>query len=152
MKAKKSLTPKEFKRQFAEFSERAVNEVAIGVVAGVTRAVYEGIVKRNPVLTGQSRNSWGISMDTPDFPRRNGPGPVKTTGKALVAEEKARLAEAIASIRTNGLGGVIWISNGQPYIGLLEAGRSPKAPAGMVAVTVNEVVQKGVRIKIVNPR
>lgn len=93
----------------------------------VVRQVYAGIVKRTPVLKGDLRASWNVSIDAPDY--------TLTTGGS---KENPLPPKPFPNVRITSLS-VWYISNGQPYARKMENGGSSKAPAGMVRVTIASI-------------
>lgn len=89
------------------------------------------IVLRTPVDTGRARGNWqgyvGESvLKEYDLEKKDKAG--TTTVNA-----------ALTSLSNFGVGKKWWITNGLPYIGVLEHGSSKQAPTGMIAVTVKEM-------------
>jgi len=95
-------------------------------VKSLATKVYNKIVARTPVDTGQARASWNMSKNNPDFSTVD-------TGRGLPAPEAPKITFA------GGEYPLIHISNGKPYIWRLENGWSGQAPAGMVQVTLDEL-------------
>jgi hypothetical protein len=106
--------------------ERVAEVVRMGVQKIAMQAL-RGIVLRTPVDTGRARSNWNVSLGTPDLTEQDptSPADVLAVGESTIAE-----APAI---------GIIYISNGLPYIERLEAGYSKQAPAGMVRLTLDQI-------------
>jgi hypothetical protein len=105
-------------------TERKLNEVPRKVVF----EMFRKIVLKTPVDEGRARSNWQPSIGSPAT------GTIDTLdkgGNATIAKAKAILAAANA-------GDTIYLSNNLPYIRRLEEGYSQQAPAGMVALTVQE--------------
>jgi hypothetical protein len=116
----------------------------------ITREVFSKVVLRTPVDSGKARANWNVSVGTPDFTVR------ETTSIARAFGE-------LNKVLTIPVGSVVYLSNGVPYIRLLEYGGYPKnpkvdtgrtingfssqAPQGMVRITMAEYSQlrKGAR-------
>ena len=104
----------------------------VGIAAGTVQKsiavdLFKRIVRNTPVDTGRARGSWTMAVNQADRtvlpPAPKGtvyPAP-KTPGLTVKS------------------GDTIWISNNLPYITSLEDGHSKKAPAGMVALSIEEV-------------
>ena len=87
------------------------------------------IIPRNPVDTGRSRAGW--------YPYRDHAGlPVADQGEAVaVGRSEGSFTEDL-----NGSNQYIEVVNGVPYIRRLEYGYSTQAPAGMVRVSLREMM------------
>lgn len=109
--------------------------------------IGQGVVLKTPADTGRARGNWMPSLDVPD-------GTVTTrvdpSGGGVLSEIQALAKQAS--------GRIFYLSNNLPYIRHLEyglygqppgsangpktiGGYSKQAPAGMVRITVNEVVR-----------
>jgi hypothetical protein len=88
-----------------------------------------GIVMKNPVLTGRSKGNWQASIGEP----------AQGNLDAIDKDGAATISRCIASLEGLKPYEIIYISNNVPYIVHLEEGSSQQAPAGMVAVTVEEL-------------
>lgn len=122
----------------------------------VRRLVSEGmsrLLRKTPVNTGQAVMNYVATKGTPYG------GPVKEAGKAVEATNKLALgaerlrggAEAVAMATLKGLDfsdpyQTYYITNRAPHIGGLEDGAlpeapyTPRSPAGMFGVTVQELM------------
>lgn len=122
----------------------------------VRRLVTQGmdrLLRKTPVNTGQAVMNYVATGGQPYG------GPVKLAGEAVEATNRLALgsealrggAEAIAratvaSVKFDDPYSVYWITNRTPHIGGLEAGALPnepyvpRSPAGMFAVTVQELL------------
>lgn len=109
--------------------------------------LFGKIVRHTPVDTGRARASWNISVNAPN---RSVVSEVKTTvqtGTKITKGLRQRSVKAaVNALQNQNLaalqmkeGDEIWISNNLPYIVELEQGHSKQAPAGMVAVSIEEV-------------
>lgn len=106
-----------------------VEKGAVKLTKEVAQAVFEGVVRRSPVLTGKFRASWRVSVNAPDYvvPPRIVPG----SQPVIPAPDWPGI-----NVR---IGDLIYISNGAPYGERLENGWSQQAPNGMLALTLAEV-------------
>jgi hypothetical protein len=111
-------------RAFQVKTERKLDEVPRKVVF----RMFKNIIDKTPVDKGGARANWQTSTGSPAT------GTIDTTdrtGAATLAKARAVLASANA-------GDTIYMANNLPYIRRLEEGYSQQAPAGMVALTVQE--------------
>jgi hypothetical protein len=119
-------------------TERKLDEVPRKVVF----EMFRRIVLKTPVDVGRARSNWQPSIGSPATGTIDAPD---KSGNATIAKAKAILAVANA-------GDTIYLSNNLPYIRRLEEGYSQQAPAGMVALTVQEfaaiVKQIGLEVSI----
>ena len=87
------------------------------------------IVPRNPVDTGRSRAGWYPYMDHAGTPvTGGGPGAEQGRSEGSYRED------------LQGANQYIEVTNGVPYIVRLEYGYSTQAPAGMVRVSLREMI------------
>lgn len=104
-----------------------VEENSGDIVRGTALVVDQVVVTTTPVLSGRARSGWDVEIgrESSFVPE----GEPSTPG----AGEAEALAKGRATIERWRLGnGIIYISNGLPYIRRLEEGYSAQAPAGMV--------------------
>lgn len=95
------------------------------VVKRVGFDLFGRIVRKTPVDTGRARASWNISVNEADRS-------VQPEGQPSYQEPKI----GALVVRP---GDSIVISNNLPYITALEDAHSQQAPAGMVALSIEEV-------------
>lgn len=93
----------------------------------IARQVYAGVVKRTPVLKGNLRASWNVSLNAPDYTITTGGSPTNPLPP-----------KPFPNLRITQLG-VVYISNGQPYARKIEYGGSSKQPQGMLRVTIASI-------------
>lgn len=87
------------------------------------------VVFRTPVDTGLARGNWIISLDAPvDIIVEPDPNGQLTVDNALAMLENIRPFQNI------------FFQNNVPYIEFLELGSSSQAPGGMVALSIEEVL------------
>lgn len=106
----------------------SVEKLAERVIKRVGFQVQTELVISTPVDTGWARANWLVSIGQPT----NGPTPKsgeKGLGNADVSEREARAARLLVYDLKQG---DVHISNHVPYIGKLNEGHSPQAPAGWV--------------------
>jgi hypothetical protein len=136
---------------------RKVGVSGTTVAKRVAFDLFGRIVRRTPVLTGRARASWTITTngpgngDTTPNITVQGPFSKAIVGRAIKVAVNAFQMQRLTALQVN-QGDTIWISNNVPYIVALEEGHSRQAPAGMVALSVEEVnikmsalVQQGIR-------
>lgn len=82
------------------------------------------VVQKTPVDTGRARGNWQVTVGTP------AEGELAVTGRVEPA------SSGLAALKPFD---VVYIVNNVDYIIYLEGGSSGQAPAGMVAVTVEEL-------------
>lgn len=88
--------------------------------------LFGRIIRKTPVDTGRARASWTISAGQPDRS-------VQPDGQQTYPAPQPVGALAVQP------GQAIYITNNLPYVGELERGHSKQAPAGMVALSIEEV-------------
>ena len=124
-----------FAQQVALFAEKtgaSLDETG----RAITLELFGSVIKDTPVDTGRARGSWQTSIGAPKDSEinRDGSGPAL----AEVASESAKF----------GMGKVIYLANGLPYIYRLEfLGWSKQAPAGMArrnVARIQSIVRKAV--------
>lgn len=87
------------------------------------------LVQKTPVDTGRARGNWQATIDVPAEQK------LPTTDKAG-GETISRGLAVLGGLKPYG---TFWITNNVDYIEFLENGSSKQAPAGMLAVTVEEL-------------
>jgi hypothetical protein len=104
-----------------------------------------GIVMKAPVDTGRFRSNIILSIDIPDIttlPKTT----IKGAGQVISdGQSKIKSQPGITSQQNQGTDGQIfpiYIQNNLPYAMRLENGWSKQAPAGMIAITLNELQHK----------
>jgi hypothetical protein len=109
------------------------------VLKRVAIDLFGRIVMKTPVDTGRARASWTIEIGKIDSTvAPEGQQPAMNT---WIAEAKAGAALATLTERAV-FSEPIWIANSLPYINALENGHSRQAPAGMVKLSMEEVMLK----------
>ena len=118
----------QFNMEITEFAKR-VPEEAAELQRKIVLAAFVKISDRTPVLTGRARGNWIPTIGSPAEYAFDRIDPTGTMSKA----------ELIAMLPSIPPFSVCYISNNVNYIIFLEEGSSQKAPAGMVAVTIEEL-------------
>lgn len=104
----------------------------------IAKHLFVKIVQKNPVLTGRSRASWRIGVGSPDQSRESAAAfPRPSDGSAEAAFSKAK--QQLRKLEDGRLA-TVYITNSLAYVRDLERGSSRKSPHGMVAVSVQEVI------------
>jgi hypothetical protein len=114
----------------SETPEVDVKKITEQVIKVAAKTIYDEIVKGNPVDTGFSASNWNISLGQPDYTVAG----ERHEGETYEAQPK--------EVPDNPELQDIFISNGVPYIGLLEEGHSSQAPSGFVAVAIERAEAK----------
>lgn len=109
-----------------------IEEDLADLVIEVSYYLFDRIVFLTPVLTGKARASWAMSIDSPRYKDVTKGGDPESP---LPPPPNPRLKSAIRRNPTS----LVYISNGRPYIEMLENGYSQKAPNGMVQIALEEV-------------
>jgi hypothetical protein len=146
----KLLNHQQFEAEMRRWAVEHVPEIGKEVHKAVTRAVYEGIVQKTPVLTGRARHNWFPTNGTPSDSAVEETAGVSRTGEPVTAQEKARIATVLKKLEGLPLGAEsTYVTNNLSYIQKLEDGHSPKAPPGaMVQQTIINTLD-GLQISIV---
>ena len=136
-----SLSPKAFDTAIKRLGRELMPQIGKKVHAGVTGAVYEGIVKRTPVLTGLARGNWEVTLGSPAQPAEHEVFGGSVTGEPLTGLEYARRRTTVQKLEALPLGRTkSFVTNNLDYIVPLDDGTSKKAPAGIVDQTIINVL------------
>ncbi|SEM91911.1 hypothetical protein SAMN04488103_102442 [Gemmobacter aquatilis] len=141
--------------QFLAGLDDAEAEVKIIMRNRVRRLVDEGLrrlLAKTPVNTGEAAMNYVATGGTPyTGPVKQAGDPVEPTNDLPLGAERLRPAAEAVAIATIGTVdfsdpfNVFWITNKAPHIGGLETGSlpqapySPRSPAGMFGVTIEEL-------------
>lgn len=118
--------------KFAKLTNSSLDETG----RAIALELFSSVIKDTPVDTGRARGNWQTSIGTPKESEidRDGSGPA--------------LAEAARETSRFGMGKVIYLANGLPYIYRLEyLGWSKQSPEGMVrknVARIQSIVRKAV--------
>jgi hypothetical protein len=111
-------------RNFESNTARKMTRIARKVVL----ELFKRVIYKTPVDTGRARSNWQVTIGT-------------TASGTVEIDDKngaATMSKAVADSRGFKAGDTIYLTNNLPYIRRLEEGWSRQAPAGMVALTVQE--------------
>lgn len=147
----KNLTTLQFEAEMTRWAIKHIPKIGKIVHAAVTEAVYNGIVRRTPVLTGRARGNWFPSTGSPSEQVGEHVFGGSRTGEPVTGEEKARIKTIVAKLKALPLGETTaYITNNLDYIQRLEDGKSPKSPPqAMVRGTIINTLE-GLQVDIVN--
>lgn len=109
--------------------------------SGLSARLYSGIILKTPVLTGHARHNWMPQLGEPLHEELEGVAGVDYTGEPFTDTEIVKMRRVQKQLKAAPLGEAVYISNNAPYIERLEHGYSLKAPAGMVEVTILDVLE-----------
>lgn len=126
-----------FTESLEEFAGYAM-EMATQIFRSVVIEVGSSVIRLSPVLTGQFKGNWALTIDTAYTQKT---APVDKEGQDTI-NEIVRRAQSL------NYGQTAYIVNNLPYAVPLEYGYSKKAPAGMVRITqarFQEIVQQAIR-------
>ena len=116
-----------FADQVKAFEKDALRKMNLAV-RKISLEIFSRVILKSPVDTGRFRGNWQVAIGS--IPS----GTLELddkTGTATVSKADAKLFSAKA-------GDTIYLANNLPYAVRLEEGYSQQAPAGMVALTVQE--------------
>lgn len=132
------VTPRQFETEMQKLARVIVPKLGKAVHRKVTEAVYEGIVKRTPVLTGRARGNWHPTIGSPSEAVGEEVFGGSLTGEPVTGKEKARIKAVTSKLEALPLGQASsFVTNNLDYIQRLEDGSSPKSPpAAMVQGTI----------------
>ncbi len=92
------------------------------------------VVSKTPVDTGRARSAWFTGVN--DRPTQEVPPLHQKIGEDQAANESVSRGKVFESAK---LGDTLWVANNLPYIERLENGSSDQAPAGMAALSIQEI-------------
>lgn len=118
----------EFNATIDKFTASVPEKVSI-LHRKVVMQALTGVVLKTPVDTGRARGNWQVSIGQPINEVFEGTDKI---GNATI-ERGFSIASNIAPYE------IVYISNNIYYIIYLENGSSDQAPAGMVALTIEEL-------------
>ena len=127
----------DFARQVRAFADSAEEKLTLALQR-IALEMFERVILRSPVDTGRFRGNWQVAI-----------GRVPTG--TLQLEDKtgqATISKAQAAALSLEPGQSITLVNNLPYAQRLEDGYSSQAPAGMVALTVQDFRQIAAQVGV----
>lgn len=125
-----SKNAREFKLDLDKAFNEEVSSMMLLVTQKLAMEALNRVVMKSPVDTGRFRGNWNVSFGTPTA----GPDLVDKTGSEVITRGNAVIMGMKVPM-------TVWVSNHLPYAEALENGHSQQAPAGVVAVTFEELKQ-----------
>ena len=123
-------------RAFQVKTERNLTQVG----RKVALEMFKRVIYKTPVDTGRARANWQVTIGS------------QASGTVEIDDKSggATMSKATAASAGFKAGDTIYLTNNLPYIRKLEEGSSQQAPAGMVALTVQEfaAVVKSIGLEI----
>lgn len=114
----------------------------------VALAVDQALVLGTPVDTGTARSNWIVSLGQSTDQVRPAYAPTQKGGINESANARAAIAQGKAKIAQSREEESVHITNNTDYIGDLNEGKSPQAPAMFVEDAINAGTQVARRAKI----
>ena len=124
-----SMAAANFEMQLKEFSDVLLPEYQTIFVKKISMELLKKLINKSPVDTGRFRGAWVVGRNTAD---RSEPDTADPSGTST----EMKGINDINSIRE---GDIVYLSNNLDYALMLEYGWSKQAPAGMVAISLNEI-------------
>ncbi|MGB1388669.1 MAG: hypothetical protein ACPG61_07255 [Paracoccaceae bacterium] len=116
-----------FGSDLAQFEAKTAGKLDLAV-RGIALELFSRVILRTPVDTGRARGNWQVQI-----------GSIPNGTLALDDRSgTATVSKAQAAASGMDAGDVIYLTNNLPYARRLEEGYSAQAPAGMVALSVQE--------------
>lgn len=128
----------QFNKEIDDFAQRLVPEEVVKLQKKVVLEALKKIVKKTPVDTGRARGNWQTSIGSPINSEIDRKEP-KENDSAVEDGTADTILAGLSAITDLPPYSIVWISNNVNYIEFLEGGSSKQAPAGMVALTVEEL-------------
>lgn len=125
-------------RNLKGVTEKVITKLGLDITAN--------LIETTPVDTGWARANWVPSVGAPAL---DGSG-VSKAGRGLISGASSSQMAAQASLATSGYKlsqGRLFISNGVPYIELLNSGSSKQAPRGFVQRAIQKAVTKDIKVR-----
>ena len=119
---------KEFNSEIDAFTKTIPDKV-VALQKKIVLEALKRLVEKTPVKTGRARGNWQATIDA------------AAEGQLEVLDKDggATITKGIAALTGLPPYSIVWISNNVDYIEFLEDGSSKQAPAGMLAITVEEL-------------
>lgn len=120
----------EFNRQLDQYAKQLLPRQISDFHRKIVLEALRRIVQKTPVDTGRAKGNWQVTINSPAS------GQLNTIDKS----GGRTIAQAMAAISDFPPFSVVYITNNIDYIEFLEEGSSKQAPAGMVGLTVQELM------------
>lgn len=148
--ANNNMTPRQFEAEMTRWALKHVPAIGKAVHIAVTEGIYNGILRRTPVLTGRARGNWFPTTGVPSEEVGEHVFGGSRTGEPVTGEEKGKIKTIVAKLEALPLGETTaYITNNLDYIQRLEDGHSQKSPpAAMVQGTIINALE-GLQVDIV---
>jgi len=118
----------QFNKEIDEFA-KSIQDEAMTMLRKIVLEALRRLVMKTPVDTGRARGGWQVTIGSPAEGQ---------TGKQD-KEGRETIAKGLPALKDFDPYQIVWISNNVDYIEFLEHGSSEQAPAGMLAITVEEL-------------
>lgn len=114
---------------------------AVDVAAGTALDLSKRVILRTPVDTGRARGNWIPSINVVSTEVRNISPDAGSEIKAPAESKASQIAIGnVINVADNVAGNIFYLTNNLPYIRKLEFGSSQQSPAGMVRVSIQELL------------
>jgi len=141
-----------FQREVSEFVAKLPTQHLVPFHKKLTLELAARVIAKTPVDTGRARGNWQVTVETP------AEGEVERKDRTGAADAQAgqAFAAAAAALRDLQPYRATWLANNVPYILVLESGLYPlrprrgsgrtsggfstQAPAGMVSLSLQELL------------
>jgi len=127
-----SMAQSDFEMQIKEFSDQYLPEQQVLFVKKISMKLLIKLINKSPVDTGRFRGAWVLGVNSAN--RSEPDTPDKSEGEANISFQRAD--GLVAQLKS---GDIVYLSNNLDYALMLEYGWSGQAPAGMVAISINEI-------------
>jgi len=126
-------TLKEFNEAMDSFATTLAPEALILFHKKIVLEALTRIVLKTPVRTGRARGNWQTTVGSPAT------GEIAQVESSGGADDSVTIQQGLKVLSTLPPNSIVWISNNVEYIVYLEMGHSEQAPAGMVALSIEEL-------------
>lgn len=123
---------REFEIGLDEFAKKEIPRTVKLVQQKVGLQLVRGVILKTPVDTGRARGNWQVSINVS----------INTVIDRLDRSGGAAISDGTSLVTSAEPFSVISLQNNLPYIIKLEEGHSKQAPAGMVELTLNEIMSQ----------
>lgn len=133
---------KQFNREISRFAKKLVPEKVKLLQKRIVLDILHRIIEKTPIDTGRAGFNWQVTIGTKASGTIDisGEGSSGAKRREISKEVMAKCRKALAKLKPFD---IVYITNNVNYIVYLEGGSSKQAAHGMVAVTLEEIMQKG---------